>query len=269
LANEHLEEPNPQIVVEEILVPSSSTSTQVETELNMHTDVAEVRQSEEQVLRRSHRTVCAPERYMGLHEVSVFDAEDPLTYAEAEDRPDSDKWPEAMRSEIQSIYDNTVWNQVAPPAGVKSIANKWIFKRKIDMDGNMSVYKARLVEKDFKQILIIDYDETFSSVTMFKSIRMLLAIVAFYDYKIWQMNVKTAFLNENLEDDVYMILPTYFEHPKNAGKVCKLLRSIYELKQVSWIGIFDLTKKSKSLASSNAKKNLMYTEKLVGVSSIF
>jgi hypothetical protein len=70
--------------------------------------VDEVRQSEEKVLRRSHRTVRASERYMGLHEVSVFDAEDPLTYAEAVDRPDSDKWLKAMRSEIQSMYNNTV-----------------------------------------------------------------------------------------------------------------------------------------------------------------
>jgi hypothetical protein len=99
-ANEYLEEPNSQIVVKEVLVPSSSASTQVEIELNLHTDVDEVRQPEEQVLRRSHRTVRAPERYMGLHEVSVFDVEDPLTYAEAMDRPDSDKWLEAMRSEI-------------------------------------------------------------------------------------------------------------------------------------------------------------------------
>jgi hypothetical protein len=123
-ANEHLEEPNPQIVVEEILVPSSSASMQVETKLNLHTDVDEVQQTEEQVLRRSHRTVRAPERYMGLHEVSVFDVEDPLTYAEAVDRPNSNKWLEAMRSEMQSMYDNTVWNLVAPPVGVKRIANK-------------------------------------------------------------------------------------------------------------------------------------------------
>jgi hypothetical protein len=58
------------------------------------------------------------------------------------DRPDSDKWLEAMRSKIQSMYDNTVWNLVAPPVGVKLIANKWVFKRKIDMNGNMTVYKA-------------------------------------------------------------------------------------------------------------------------------
>jgi len=67
---------------------------------------------------------------LGLHEVSVFDTEDPLTYAEAMDRPDSDKWLEAMRSEIQSMYDNTVWNLVVPLDGLKPIANKWVFKEK-------------------------------------------------------------------------------------------------------------------------------------------
>jgi Reverse transcriptase (RNA-dependent DNA polymerase) len=65
---------------------------------------------------------------------------------------------------------------------------------------------------------------------MFKSIRMLLAIVVFHDYEIWQMDVKTAFLNGNLEEDMYMIQPTGFEDPKNAGNVCKLLISIYGLK---------------------------------------
>ena len=150
MADEHLEEPNPQVVVEEVLVPSSSASTQVEEELNPHTVVDEVRQLEEQVLRRSTRTVHAPERYMGLHEVSVFDTEDPLTYAEAMDRSDSDKWLEAMRSEIESMYDNMDWNLVVPLDGVKPIVNKWVFKRKTHMDDNMTIYKARLVAKRFQ-----------------------------------------------------------------------------------------------------------------------
>jgi Reverse transcriptase (RNA-dependent DNA polymerase) len=68
---------------------------------------------------------------------------------------------------------------------------------------------------------------------MFKSIRILLAIAVFHDYEIWQMDVKTVFLNENLEEDMYMIQPTGFEDPKIAGNICKLLRSIYELKQAS------------------------------------
>ena len=78
-ADEHLEEPNPQTDVEEVLVPSSYTSTQVEIELNPHSVVAQVQQPEGQVLRRPAMTVHAPERYMGLHEVLVFDTEDSLT----------------------------------------------------------------------------------------------------------------------------------------------------------------------------------------------
>jgi Reverse transcriptase (RNA-dependent DNA polymerase) len=100
------------------------------------------------------------------------------------------------------MYDNQVWNLVDLPKGVRPIENKWVFKRKSDMDGNLTTYKARLVVKGYKQIQGIDFDETFSLVAMFKSIRILLAITAFHDYEIWQMDVKTVFLNGDLEEDV-------------------------------------------------------------------
>ena len=99
--------------------------------------------------------------------------------------PDSDKWLEAMKSEMQSMDDNQVWNLVDLPNGVKTIECKWIFKKKIDMDGNVYIHKARLVAKGFKQIHGIDYDETFSPVAMLKSIRIILAIAAYFDYEIW------------------------------------------------------------------------------------
>ena len=86
----------------------------------------------------------------------------------------------------------------------------------------MTIYKARLVAKNFKLIQGIDYDEIFSLVAMFKSIRIILAIVVFYDYEIWQIDVKTVFLNGDLEEDVYMTQPQGFEDLKNAKKVCKL-----------------------------------------------
>ena len=89
------------------------------------------------------------------------------------------------------------------------------------MDGNVHIHKARLVAKGFKQIQGVDYDETFSPVAML-SIRILLAIAAFYNYEIWQMDAKTAFLNGNLSEDVYMIQPEGFVDPKNARKICKL-----------------------------------------------
>ena len=93
--------------------------------------------------------------------------------------------------------------------------------------------KLDLSQKGFRQVQGVDYDETFSPVAMFKSIRILLAIAAFHDYEIWQMDVKTAFLNGNIDEEFYMMQPEGFVDPKDADKVCKLQRSIYGLKQAS------------------------------------
>jgi hypothetical protein len=101
------------------------------------------------------------------------------------------------------------------------------------MNGNVHIYRARLVAKGFRQIQGVDYEETFSPVAMLKSVRILLAIAAYYDYEIWQMDVKTAFLNGHLSEDVYMTQPESFVDPENAGKICKLQMSIYGLKQAS------------------------------------
>ena len=81
-----------------------------------------------------------------------------------------------------------------PPDGEKPVGCKWVFKEKTDMEGIVNVFKARLVAKGFTQTHGIDYDETFSPIAMATSIRILLAITAYYDYEIWQMDIKTAFL---------------------------------------------------------------------------
>ncbi|KAK8593567.1 hypothetical protein V6N12_045644 [Hibiscus sabdariffa] len=192
---------------------------------------------ETQLLRRFTRERHEPERYGFLvtthGDVILVDQDEPKTYQEAVSSPDSEKWLEAMRSEMDSMSENQVWTLVEPPEGIKPIGCKWVFKKKTDMDGNVQTYKGRLVAKGFRQIHGVDYDETFSPVAMFKSIRILLAIAAFHDYEIWQMDVKTAFLNGKLEEDVYMTQPEGFVTPENAGKVCKLQRSIYGLKQAS------------------------------------
>ena len=102
-----------------------------------------------------------------------------------------------MRSELQSMYDNTVWNLVVPLDGVKPITNKWVFKENrhgLKYDYLQSTTGSEKVSNKFWELM-----KLFSPVAMFKSIRILLAIAAFhyYDYEIWQMDVKTAFLNEN------------------------------------------------------------------------
>src|SRR6187200_2481803 len=184
--------------------------------------------------RRSTRVRSAPEWYGNpVLEVMLLDNSEPTSYGEAMVGPDSDKWLEAMKSEMGSMYENKVWTLEVLPEGRKAIQNKWIFKRKTDADGNVTVYKARLVAKGFSQVQGIDYDETFSPVAMLKSVRIMLAIAAYFDYEIWQMDVKTAFLNGFLKEELYMMQPEGFVDPENADKVCRLQRSIYGLVQAS------------------------------------
>ncbi|KAJ9556974.1 hypothetical protein OSB04_011588 [Centaurea solstitialis] len=171
-----------------------------------------------QDLRRSSRVRQEPDRYLGfLVSQDSGDLNEPTSYGEAVSGNESEQWQEAMKAEMQSI----------------AVGRKWVFKKKTDMDGNVHTFKARLVAKGFTQTHGIDYDETFSPVAMLKSVRILMAISAYFNYEIWQMDVKTAFLNGKLTKDVYMEQPEGFEDPKNPDKVCKLLKSIYGLKQAS------------------------------------
>jgi hypothetical protein len=174
-------------------------------------------------LRRSTRARATPEWYGNpILTVILLDNNEPANYEEAMMSPDSEKWLEAIKSELGSMSENQIWTLVDPPSDRKAVECKWIFKKKTDADGNVTVYKARLVAKGFWQVQCVDYDETFSPVAMFKSIQILLAIAAFHDYEIWQMNVKTAFLNGNIDEELYMMQPKGFVDPKDANKVCKL-----------------------------------------------
>jgi hypothetical protein len=171
----------------------------------------------------------------------LLDNNELANYEEAMMSPEFGKWIEAMKSELESMSENQVWTLEDPPSDRKAVECKWIFKKKTDTDGNVTIYKARLVAKSFRQVQGVDYDETFSLLAMFKSIHFLLAMVAFHDYEIWQMDVKTAFLNGNIAEELYMMQPEGFADPKDVDKVCKLQRSIYGLKQASqsWNLCFD------------------------------
>ncbi|KAK1630810.1 hypothetical protein QYE76_005125 [Lolium multiflorum] len=187
--------------------------------------------------RRSTREHTTPDWYDPCLNVMIVDNndEDPATYEEAMMSPDSNKWQEAMKSEMGSMYDNKVWTLVDLPDSRKAVENKWIFKRKTDADGNVTVYKARLVAKGFRQIQGVDYDETFSPVAKLKSVRILLAIAAFFDYEIWQMDVKTAFLNGDIEEELYMVQPKGFVDPKNADKCAPSVHGGEVFKELEYI----------------------------------
>ncbi|KAH9678657.1 hypothetical protein KPL71_025802 [Citrus sinensis] len=133
-----------------------------------------------------------------------------ISYNEALIDRDVKFWKKAMNQEMESVYSNKVWELVEAPNGVKPIGCKWIYKRKRGVDGRVETFKARLVAEGFTQKEGIDYEETFSTVAMLKSIRILLSIAAVLDYEIWQMDVKTAFLNGHLEENIYMQQPDGF-----------------------------------------------------------
>ncbi|KAL0461128.1 UNVERIFIED_CONTAM: Retrovirus-related Pol polyprotein from transposon TNT 1-94 [Sesamum latifolium] len=138
-----------------------------------------------------------------------------------------------MKEEMSSMAKNNVWELVDLPAGRKTIGNKWVLKVKRKADGSIDKFKARLVAKGYTQREGIDYEETFSPVVRFASVRLILAIVAHLDLELFQMDVKTAFLNGELDEEIYMDQPEGFQEMGQKRKVCRLKRSIYGLKQSS------------------------------------
>jgi hypothetical protein len=187
--------------------------------------------------RRSARNPM-PKRRFGIEIGEVFLTTDegihePRTVAEALSGTEAKEWSIAMQEEMDSMDKNQVWELVDLPPGRKAVGNKWILKVKRKADGSIDRYKARLVAKGFTQVEGVDYDETFSPVVRFSSVRIILAMVASMDLELFQMDVKTAFLNGELEEEIYMVQPVGFVVKGKEHKVCKLRRSIYGLKQAS------------------------------------
>ena len=181
--------------------------------------------------RRSTRHKQIPERYGHRVTVTLTEEKDPTSVAEAKSASDNLEWEEAMRAKMESLHSNEVWDLVMPPPNRKIVGSKWIFKRKVDADGTIERYKARLVAQGCTQLVGLDYEETFSPVVRFESIRFLLAMGTQNQLKLHQMDVSTAFLHGELTEEVYMRQPEGFIEPGNEHLVCRLRRSIYGLKQ--------------------------------------
>ncbi|KAL0361609.1 UNVERIFIED_CONTAM: Retrovirus-related Pol polyprotein from transposon RE2 [Sesamum radiatum] len=138
----------------------------------------------------------------------------------------SDKWLEVMKFEMDSIGSNQVWTLVNPPKGARPVGCKWVYILKLGTDGEVTAFKARLVAKRCNQRPGVDFEETYSPVAIANSIQILLAIAAWYDYEIWQMDVKTAFLNDFVEEEIFMDQPEGFTAVGEEQAVCHLQRSI-------------------------------------------
>ena len=182
-------------------------------------------------LRRSVRDRHRSTRYSADEYVLVTDEGEPECYAEAMEDEHKKEWVDAMQDEMQSLYDNHTFELVKLPKGKKALKNRWVYKVKQDEHTSQPRYKARLVVKGFSQRKGIDFDEIFSPVVKMSSIRVVLGLVASQDLEIEQMDVKTAFLHGDLEEEIYMEQPEGFEMKGKEDYVCQLKKSLYGLKQ--------------------------------------
>ena len=135
-----------------------------------------------------------------------------------------------MHEELHQFVQNDVWELVPRPNGVNLIRTRWIFKNKSDEHVTVTINKCRLVAQGYTQVELVDFDETFAPVPRLESIKILLAIASHLNFKLYQMNVKSAFLNGMLQEEVYVEQLKGFVDPHRLDDVYKLKRALYGLK---------------------------------------
>ncbi|PRQ42655.1 putative RNA-directed DNA polymerase [Rosa chinensis] len=185
----------------------------------------------------------------------------PRTVQEALDDP---KWRIAMNEEMEALQKNDTWEIAPLPQGKKTIGCRWIYTVKLKADGSIDRYKARLVAKGYTQKYGVDYQETFAPVAKINTIRILMSLAATYDWPLQQYDVKNAFLHGDLEEEVYMDMPPGSQCKlSEVGKVCRLRKSLYGLKQSprAWFGRFTKAMKAFGYRQSNSDHTLFIRHK--------
>lgn len=165
--------------------------------------------------------------------VGILDQHTPQTYGAAVSSSDASEWIAAMDREMDSCADKGTWeylDRADVPKGKTILPCKWVYKIKTDENGAITTYKARITPKGFKQKYGEDYFEVFAATGMYKSMRAGLSLTAKFDHELEQMDVPTAFLNADIEEEVYMEIPEGYGKGKE-NQVCKLYKSLYGLKQ--------------------------------------
>ncbi|KAH9303948.1 hypothetical protein KI387_008352 [Taxus chinensis] len=180
---------------------------------------------------------------------------EPQKYSDARGIPE---WETAMQIEYDALIKNDTWKLVPLPPGKHPIGCKWVYKIKCKADGTLDKYKARLVAKGFSQQEGIDYEETFAPTAKMVTFRLLLAFAAQFGWKIYQMDVKSAFLNGDLEEEVYMTQPEGFQACGREHLVCRLIKSLYGLKQAprAWYIKIDTHLRDSGFKRSHSDPNL-------------
>jgi transposase InsO family protein len=178
--------------------------------------------------RRQRKT---SSRYPASQYILLTDEGEPECYEEAMTDVNKEKWYNAMQEEMDSLHENHTYELMELPDGKKALRNKWVYKLKTGEDKNTPRYKARIVVKGFQQKKGVDFDEIFAPVVKMTSIRTVLSMAANMNLEIEQLDVKTAFLHGELEEEIYMQQPEGFETKGKENLVCRLRKSLYGLKQ--------------------------------------
>lgn len=217
-----LEEEDDNEEIHETTTPSTSPSIG-------EIDVSEGSSSERPSrTRRLDDIYRATERIDDITFFCLFANIEPISFNEA---IEDEKWRKAMNEEIGAIEKNNTWELTTLPKGHAAIGVKWVYKTKKNSKEEVKRYKARLVVKEYKQHQGIDYEEVSAPVARLETIRLIISLAAQNKWKIFQMDVKSAFLNGYLEEEVYVQQPPGFVVKRNEDKVLKLKKALYGLKQ--------------------------------------
>nr|GEZ07536.1 ribonuclease H-like domain, reverse transcriptase, RNA-dependent DNA polymerase [Tanacetum cinerariifolium] len=185
--------------------------------------------------------------------------DEPKNYKEASS---DQKWIEAMKVELDSINRNNTWELTTLPKGHKAISLKWVFKTKRDANGNIVKHKARLVAKCYIQEHGIDFEKVFAPVARMETIRLLLPIAANNKWEVHHLDVKSAFLHRDLKEEVYVTQPEGFIKRQDNGKVYRLIKALYRLRQAPRAWNIKLDNSLKSLDFKKcALEQAIYTKK--------
>ena len=213
-------------------------------DLELEQNIQEIVQEDHPQLRRSTRVTRVPEKLgaitgdwwaneNALHIHSDEFCDERNTFDQAMKSTARAEWKEVMNKEIVSHKKNETWTLEELPKGRKAIDSRWVYKTKYKADGSIERYKARLVVKGYSQQEGIDYEETFSPVARYATIRCIVAIANQLDLELHQMDVATAFLNGSLKEEIFMRQPEGYAEKNKENPTCKLQKSIYGLKQAS------------------------------------
>ena len=200
-----------------------------------------------------------PRKFRSLRDIyettQVLFVADPTTFEEAVEK---EEWCSAMKEEIAAIEKNETWELVELPEDKNVIGVKWVFRTKYLADGSIQKHKARLVAKGYAQQHGVDYDDTFSPVARFETVRTLLALAAHMHWCVYQFDVKSAFLNGELVEEVYVSQPEGFIVPGKEEHVYRLKKALYGLKQAprAWYSKIDSYFVENGFERSKSEPNL-------------